>query len=382
MYEPQEDSKLLKSVVDRLAKGKVLDMGTGSGILAVTAANKKGVREVIGVDIDKKSITYCKKKYKKIKIKWKVSDLFSKLGGYKKYFDLIIFNPPYLPQEGRKRHIDLEGGKKGYEVIAKFLETVNEYLKDDGIVLLLFSSKTKEKKVLEIIEQRLFDYKLEAKEKLFFEEIYVYKISKKEILKKLEKKEISNVQFFARGKRGNVYTGEFKNKKVAIKIKRKESTALNTIEKEAKWLKFFNLKKIGPKYLFHSKDFLVYQFIEGEYFKNFIHGKSSNVIKKYLRELLTQCYVMDKVNVDKKEMTRPLKNAIVSHGKIVLIDFDHCHKVKSPQNVTQLCDFILKISKNKHIRFTVKLKGFMRAVKEYAHDKSKKNYEKIVKLVK
>jgi methylase of polypeptide subunit release factors len=35
-------------------------------------------------------------------------------------FDLIVFNPPYLPQELPERDKALEGGKKGYEVLERF----------------------------------------------------------------------------------------------------------------------------------------------------------------------------------------------------------------------------------------------------------------------
>jgi len=56
LYEPQEDSALLKQAVEEHAVGDVLDMGTGSGILAFAAAEKPDVTSVLAVDIDEESL--------------------------------------------------------------------------------------------------------------------------------------------------------------------------------------------------------------------------------------------------------------------------------------------------------------------------------------
>ena len=52
VYKPGEDSYLLQRHVERLVFGNVLDMGTGSGIQAVTAAIKQEVSKVLAVDIN------------------------------------------------------------------------------------------------------------------------------------------------------------------------------------------------------------------------------------------------------------------------------------------------------------------------------------------
>ncbi|MCX6709316.1 MAG: 50S ribosomal protein L11 methyltransferase, partial [Candidatus Woesearchaeota archaeon] len=61
VYEPQEDSFLLKEFVKRFAKGVVLDMGTGSGIQSIEAAHSGKTTKIFGVDIDKKAIAYARK---------------------------------------------------------------------------------------------------------------------------------------------------------------------------------------------------------------------------------------------------------------------------------------------------------------------------------
>ena len=56
IYEPAEDSFLLQKYVKKYAKGKVLDMGTGSGIQAEAA------KDVLAVDVNPECVEYVKKK--------------------------------------------------------------------------------------------------------------------------------------------------------------------------------------------------------------------------------------------------------------------------------------------------------------------------------
>ncbi|HIH39573.1 TPA: methyltransferase, partial [Candidatus Woesearchaeota archaeon] len=98
IYEPAEDSHLLSEFVKKLAFGKVLDVGTGSGIQAFEAAKLKKVRSVLAADISDEVIRHLKNKINKKELNSKIkiinSDLFSDIKGR---FDTIIFNPPYLP---------------------------------------------------------------------------------------------------------------------------------------------------------------------------------------------------------------------------------------------------------------------------------------------
>ena len=64
VYEPQEDSFLLREFTLKYAKGRVLDMGTGSGIQAIAAATKKQVTQVFASDIDRNAIAYAQKSSK------------------------------------------------------------------------------------------------------------------------------------------------------------------------------------------------------------------------------------------------------------------------------------------------------------------------------
>ena len=178
VYEPTEDSQLLKKAVEKYAKGTVLDMGTGSGIQAEEAAKSKKVTRVFAVDVTAESITHCIRNIKNKKIKFMMSNLFSifqKDERYKKIkFDTIIFNPPYLPQDPGIEDVTLYGGKGGYEIVMKFLYQAKKYLKPNGKILLLFSSLTNKEQVEKYIFKYNYVFRELAKQHWFFEDLYVY----------------------------------------------------------------------------------------------------------------------------------------------------------------------------------------------------------------
>ncbi len=176
IYEPNDDSYLLREFVLKYSKGKVLDMGTGSGIQAEAALEK--TRDVLAADINEEAVEFCSKKgINAIK-----SDLFENID---KRFDLIIFNPPYLPEEreycGIKftekdfnyvNDIALVGGKNGWETIDRFLKEAKEYINKEGKILLSFSSLSGD---IEIIMKK-YGYRFEklGEKRIFFEVLYVY----------------------------------------------------------------------------------------------------------------------------------------------------------------------------------------------------------------
>ena len=174
VYEPAEDSFLLQLIISKYAKNKtVLDMCSGSGILA-KAALSSGAKSVIAVDINPDSIKILKKE----KIKAIKSNLFEKIKKSQK-FDLIICNPPYLPEDKREDKDSQKattGGKKGDELILKFLKQSQEHINPRRIILLLISSLTPEERINNLLRNQKMKYKIIAEKKLFFETLQVWEI--------------------------------------------------------------------------------------------------------------------------------------------------------------------------------------------------------------
>ncbi|MBU1854854.1 MAG: methyltransferase, partial [Nanoarchaeota archaeon] len=108
-------------------------------------------------------------------IEFRESDLFSNIT---EQFDLIIFNPPYLPNEPKAPDIALDGGPKGYELIEQFLKSAKYNLKTKGVILLLFSSFTNQKKVNKILTTNNYFFRQIDKTHINFEDLFVYEIKK------------------------------------------------------------------------------------------------------------------------------------------------------------------------------------------------------------
>ena len=83
------------------------------------------------------------------------SDLFSYFEMHPQKFDVIFFNPPYLPEhpdEPEESKLITTGGKKGHELIERFFSDVSRYLMPYGKIIVLFSTLTGKEKVHEIME--------------------------------------------------------------------------------------------------------------------------------------------------------------------------------------------------------------------------------------
>jgi release factor glutamine methyltransferase len=172
VYQPEEDSYLLSRVLKKEKvdlNTKILDMGAGTGIQAQTLIDRGVLLEnVTLVDINTEAIKLLKKKFKKSKVI--KSNLFKKVKGK---FDLIIFNPPYLPEDPREpadSRIATTGGKTGSEIINKFLKEAKKHLTKEGKIFLLTSSLTKG------INWKGYKKKILSRKKVFYETLKVFSL--------------------------------------------------------------------------------------------------------------------------------------------------------------------------------------------------------------
>lgn len=338
MYSPREDSELLANVVKKYAKGSALDIGAGSGILSEEAKNV-GCK-VLAVDIDSKVVLNLKKKFRA-----KKSNMFSTVHGK---FDTIICNPPYLPQEKDDDDVALYGGKKGYEYIVKLIEKAKNHLEQNGQFLFLISSLTKPSVVEKALVQNAYNFEIVAREKLFMEELFVYRatlaIGEPAVL-------------LGKGARGIVYG----TKKYAVKV-----TTSSRALKESKLLACANKVGVGPRFIRVSGDRLYMQKVSGIPFNEYVR-KTRDI--KVMRKLLTQARALDKIELEKKELSRPGANVLVtSTKKIVLLDFERSIFSPKPGNVTQVASFVSRMI-NRNIE--TELKAYKKSYTE-------KNYRALI----
>ena len=188
VYEPREDSFLLAEAVKKFARGTFLEVGTGSGLSAIVAARKKGVKRVVAVDSSACALKAAQKNAAangvSKKIVFRKSNLFSAV---KEKFDCIAFNPPYLPSDAADKtrgplKAAWDGGTTGRAVIDEFLRRAGRHLQPRGIVLLVSSSLSSSKQdnsgnaeTKDLLEKLGFDAKVLARKDFFFEHLTVFK---------------------------------------------------------------------------------------------------------------------------------------------------------------------------------------------------------------
>jgi len=167
VYEPREDSFLLLKHIKEYAKDKkVLEIGTGSGILAFEAS--KYAKSVLATDINKNAIHNAKQKTLPKNLKFIYSNLFSNVRGK---FDLILFNPPYLPSK-EIEYIELDGGNNGTEIIEKFLKQAGKFLNKQGKILMICSSLNKN--IEGLFNKYNYKFKKIDEQSFFFEKLFVF----------------------------------------------------------------------------------------------------------------------------------------------------------------------------------------------------------------
>lgn len=173
-YEPAEDSFLLADAALEVCTDgmKVLEIGTGTGFVASV------IRANMDIELTATEINpYAAACARSNGVSVVRTDMFN---GIKKnrFFDIIIFNPPYLPTSDEEKvpgwlNYAFDGGKDGREAIVRFLEEVSGYLADNGTILLLISSLTGISEVKELMCEHGLKTKIIARTKCSFEELVV-----------------------------------------------------------------------------------------------------------------------------------------------------------------------------------------------------------------
>jgi release factor glutamine methyltransferase len=158
VFAPRSDTWLLADIVRRqagLQEADVLELGTGSGAIAVCAA-KAGARSVTVVDVSRRALAtaWLNARINGVAVVPRRGDLFAPVEGRR--FDIVVSNPPYLPSDAipsRGAARAWEGGADGRAILARICAGVARHLRPRGTVLLVHSSVNGVSRTLDALEQ-------------------------------------------------------------------------------------------------------------------------------------------------------------------------------------------------------------------------------------
>ena len=175
VYIPAEDSYLLADNLQINEGQSVLEIGTGSGIVAMYASRLTDSVTVTDINFDACRLAEENFRANGIDgIEILFGNLFEPVKNRK--FDVILFNTPYLPTEedevlDNTINYAFDGGLNGRKVIDVFLDEVGNHLNDGGIVQLIQSSLSGNEETLEKLDSLGFIAEIAASEHFFFEDI-------------------------------------------------------------------------------------------------------------------------------------------------------------------------------------------------------------------
>ncbi|MFC1768090.1 peptide chain release factor N(5)-glutamine methyltransferase [Candidatus Margulisiibacteriota bacterium] len=178
---PRPETELLLQEAVNIAKSydkklSVLDIGTGSGAIAVSLARFTDNIEVCATDLSKKALEIAAENAKIHKVEGKVkfieTDIFPKENIK---FDIIISNPPYI-KSGDIKDLQtevkdyepvqaLDGGKDGLDYYRKILDKAGNYINKEGYLLLEIGSE-QSKQIVDLINNGLKPNNIEVKKDL------------------------------------------------------------------------------------------------------------------------------------------------------------------------------------------------------------------------
>ncbi|TFF65086.1 peptide chain release factor N(5)-glutamine methyltransferase [Helcococcus ovis] len=139
---PRPETELLVDEVlkENLEGKSILDIGTGSGAIAISIDLESSNCNVYASDISVDALDVAKKNAAKFNsnVKFIESDLFQNIDGK---FDIIVSNPPYLSEEEYDKVDEIiyyepknafVGGEKGFEIYEKIIKDASKYLNENG----------------------------------------------------------------------------------------------------------------------------------------------------------------------------------------------------------------------------------------------------------
>ena len=183
-YLIEETNKIIKEKF-KDKKINILDIGTGSGVIAITLNKLNSQSNVFATDISRKALKVAKNNQKihNTNVEFIKTDLYK---GITKKFDVIISNPPYIKETSKtieknvkeyEPHLALFAKDEGLYFYKEILKNIKNVIKDDHVIAFEIG-ENQGKPLKEIIKKELPNDEIIVKKDYNNHDRYIYVISK------------------------------------------------------------------------------------------------------------------------------------------------------------------------------------------------------------
>lgn len=365
-YQPAEDTFLLLEILEKHIDStnvskkskkclKICEVGLGSGEILINLSKKFSNNNFFGTDINLDAI----QDSKQLSQKENQNEIQIKQGSFltpftNEKFDIIYFNTPYLPVEDGEKFEDLTdedkalyGGTLGCEVTNEFIDSLHSHIHNYSEIFILISSLTQPHLVEESIKENGFDFEIVGREKHFFEELLVYKLTPSSTLQYLITNKYENISKFNKGKHSYILQATLPNtsQKVMIKTGKEQH-----ISKEIFYLQKLQETTYSPKIIEYKSNFVIYHKINGTIIEDFLIKSKTQTytleqIEQVLNNIFKICFDLDLKGISKDEMTRPHHHIFISEqnlDEIYFIDFERSTLKNRFENSRQFMQYVVK----------------------------------------
>lgn len=198
---------------------------------------------------------------------------------------------------------------------------------------------------------------------------------------------LNGLPILGKGKTSIVAASYFNDRLAALKIRRTDSSR-SSMNHEAEKLRLANIVNVGPKLLDSSHNFLIMEFVEGEYFQDWLPKlgpPQKRTLIRVVKNLLQQARKLDEIGLDHGELSRASRHIIIKYESPVIIDFESASSMRRATNLQSLINYLYFNRKNRetigrllHIPQKTQL---IELLKKYKESKNEENYEPLIKLL-
>ncbi len=179
MYAPSDDTFLLADCIRQYNGRRALEIGVGSGLLLNIL--EKNFAYVAGSDIDLQALQHCKQQTLSSSSSSNVLLVCCDAGSAFDIgkFDLIVSNPPYLPNDDDNNSLDptVHGGPTGIEATIHFINSALPLLAGDGKMLIVISSFANSSALEKVVVENSMNKKVVKEKRLFYETLSIVELS-------------------------------------------------------------------------------------------------------------------------------------------------------------------------------------------------------------